>query len=74
VSLFCSPKSADKCPYLIRNGEETGVINSLIVRSVAATSYAPTGEELISVVLIGNLDLDDRTAESGVRKELTGWF
>ena len=31
---------------------------------VVATSYAPTGEELISVVLTGNLDLDDRTAES----------
>lgn len=41
---------------------------------VGATSYAPTGEELISVVLIGNLDLDDRTAESTVRIELTGWF
>ena len=41
---------------------------------VVATSYAPTGEELISIVLIGNLDLDDRTAESTVRKELTGWF
>jgi hypothetical protein len=71
---FAAPKAPINAPYLIRNGEGTGVINSLIVRSVAATSYAPTGEELISVVLIGNLDLDDRTAESTVRKELTGWF
>ena len=50
------------------------MINSLTVPSVVATSYAPAGEELISVVLIGHLALDDKTAESLVRKELTEWF
>jgi phytoene dehydrogenase-like protein len=71
---FAAPKAPINAPYLILNGEGTGVINSLTVPSVVAPSYAPTGEELISIVLIGKLELDDRTAESTVRKELTGWF
>jgi phytoene dehydrogenase-like protein len=71
---FAAPKAPINDPYLILNGEGSGVINSLIVPSVVATSYAPAGENLISVVLIGNLKLDDRTAESAVRKELTEWF
>lgn len=71
---FVAPKAPINDPFLILNGEGTGVINSLTVPSVVATSYAPAGEELISVVLIGPLALDDKTAESTVRKELTDWF
>ena len=71
---FAAQKAPINAPYLILNGEGTGVINSLTVPSVVAPSYAPTGEELISIVLIGKLELDDRTAESTVRKELIGWF
>jgi phytoene dehydrogenase-like protein len=71
---FAAPKAPINDPYLILNGEGTGVINSLTVPSVAAASYAPAGEELISVVLIGHSALDDKTAESTVRKELTSWF
>jgi phytoene dehydrogenase-like protein len=71
---FAAPKAPTNDPYLILNGEGTGVINSLTVPSVVATSYAPAGEELISVVLIGQLALDDKIAESLVRKELTEWF
>jgi phytoene dehydrogenase-like protein len=71
---FAAPKAPINDPYLILNGEGTGVINSLTVPSVVAASYAPAGEALISAVLIGHLALDDKTAESEVRKELTEWF
>jgi phytoene dehydrogenase-like protein len=71
---FAAPKAPINDPYLILNGEGTGMINSLTVPSVVAASYAPAGEALISVVLIGHLALDDKTAESAVRKELTDWF
>jgi phytoene dehydrogenase-like protein len=71
---FAAPKAPINDPYLILNGEGTGAINSLTVPSVIATSYAPAGEALISVVLIGHLELDDKTAESLVRKELIEWF
>ena len=71
---FTAPETPINAPYLILNGEGTGVINSLTVPSDVAPAYAPAGEALISVVLTGHLDLDDRTAESAVRTELTDWF
>ena len=71
---FAAPNAPIKDPYLILNGEGTGLINSLSVPSIVAPSYAPAGEALISVVLLGHLSLDDRSAESVVREELTDWF
>jgi len=71
---FAAEKAPVNDPYLILNGEGTGVINSLTVPSIVAGSYAPAGEALISVVLIGQLAMDDKTAESAVRKELADWF
>ncbi|MGD8524141.1 MAG: NAD(P)/FAD-dependent oxidoreductase [Desulfobacterales bacterium] len=61
-------------PYLILNGDRTGWVNSLTVPSVVAPTYAPAGQHLISVVVLGHLDADDATAETIVRKELGAWF
>ena len=75
LCLYFTAKQAPiNDPYLILNGEEKSLINSLTVPSIVSTSYAPAGQELISVVLLGHLALDDKAAESAVRKELTGWF
>jgi phytoene dehydrogenase-like protein len=71
---FAAQNAPINDPYLILNGEGTGVINSVTVPSIVAPSYAPAGEELISVVLLGHLEIDNKTAESLVRKELTEWF
>ena len=71
---FTNKEAPVQDPYLVLNGEGNGIINSLTVPSVVAPSYAPAGQHLISVVLIGNLDLDHKTAETAVRKELTDWF
>ncbi len=73
--LYFAAKAAPiRAPYLVLNGETTGMINSVSVPSIVAPSYAPAGEALISVVLIGHLSQDSRDAESVVRKELTHWF
>jgi len=61
-------------PYLILNGDAIGWVNSLTVPSIVAPSYAPSGQHLISVVVIGHLDADDISVESIVRKELAEWF
>jgi phytoene dehydrogenase-like protein len=75
ICLYFSAKEAPiKKPYLVLNGEGSGVINSLTVPSLVSKSYAPAGEELISVVVIGDLSLDDKSVESKVRKELFDWF
>jgi len=61
-------------PYLVLNCEGTGWVNSLTVPSIVAPNYAPAGQHLISVVVIGHRSADDNTAEASVRRELTGWF
>jgi phytoene dehydrogenase-like protein len=71
---FAAGQAPIEDPYLILNGEETGRINSVTVPSTVAPSYAPAGQSLISVVLIGDPDMDDVEAESMVRNELTVWF
>ncbi|UCD78853.1 MAG: FAD-dependent oxidoreductase [Desulfobacterales bacterium] len=61
-------------PYLILNGDGDGWVNSLTIPSIVAPTYAPAGQHLISVVVVGHLDADDATVETMVRKELTEWF
>ncbi len=61
-------------PYLVLNGEGRGLVNSLTVPSIVAPNYAPAGQHLISVVVIGRLNIDDRSVEAVVREELTQWF
>lgn len=71
---FAARKPPIAEPYLILNGDGSGWVNSLTVPSIVAPTYAPAGQHLISVVVIGHLDADDTFAETIVRKELTGWF
>lgn len=61
-------------PYLVLNGEGSGWVNSLTVPSVVAPTYAPDGQHLVSVVVIGHMEADDHTVERTVRSELTEWF
>lgn len=61
-------------PYIVLNGEGRGLVNSLTVPSIVARNYAPAGQHLISVVVIGRLNIDDRSVEAVVREELTQWF
>jgi phytoene dehydrogenase-like protein len=61
-------------PFLILNGDRTGWINSLTVPSLVAPSYAPPGQTLISIVVIGRLSADDISVEAAVRGQLTDWF
>jgi phytoene dehydrogenase-like protein len=61
-------------PYLVLNGNGTGWVNSLTVPSLVVPSYAPAGQALVSVVVIGHMSADDATAENMVRRELSEWF
>jgi phytoene dehydrogenase-like protein len=61
-------------PLLILNGEGKGPINSLCFPSNVASSYAPEGNSLISVTIIGNPDQSDQQLESAVRAQLKEWF
>lgn len=71
---FAAEKPPIDEPYLILNGDRTGWVNSLTVPSIVAPSYAPAGQHLISVVVIGHMNADDPSVEGAVREELTEWF
>jgi phytoene dehydrogenase-like protein len=71
---FAAKKPPIDRRYLILNGDGTGWVNSLTIPSIVAPTYAPAGQQLVSVVVIGQMEAADESVEDTVRKELTEWF
>ena len=61
-------------PTLMLNGTGRGRVNNVAVMSDVAPGYAPVGEALLSVSVLGEVSQDDAALEACVRKELTEWF
>jgi phytoene dehydrogenase-like protein len=61
-------------PILVLNGMGQGLVNNLHVADRVARTYAPVGQHLISVTVLGNPEGDDATLETAVRQELQEWF
>jgi len=57
--------------WLVLNGERRGPINNLCVPSNVASGYAPSGQSLVAVTVLGQMD-EEREPE--VRNQLTEWF
>jgi phytoene dehydrogenase-like protein len=60
-------------PYLVLNGTGRGLINSLLCPSNLSEHYAPPGQTLVTVNLIGARREPEAT-ESDLRAELVQWF
>lgn len=67
---FAAPRTPIKGPWLVLNGEGTGPVNNVCVPSEVHASYAPAGQNLVSVTVLD----DFRDIELSVRTQLTGWF
>lgn len=61
-------------PVLMLNGDGHGRINSVVVPSQVSPAYAPPGQALISVSLIGVPDEPDADVLASVQRELETWF
>jgi phytoene dehydrogenase-like protein len=61
-------------PLLILNGEGQGPVNSLAIPSLVAPAYAPEGQALIAVTIIGLPALRDDQLTEAVRSQLAKWF
>jgi hypothetical protein len=59
---------------LLLNADGDGPINSLVVPSLLSPRYAPAGESLISVNVVGMPSQSDVELEKAVRVQLQGWF
>lgn len=77
-STTCLYFAADKAPIgepiLALNGTGRGLVNNVCVPSNVAPLYAPKGQALVSVSVIGSPQTDDDTLITATRKEMTAWF
>jgi protoporphyrinogen oxidase len=70
---FACDNAPIKEPILVLNGEKTGPINNLCVLSNVSSDYAPPGQALISVTVLGTKK-DHDALEKAVRSQLEEWF
>lgn len=61
-------------PILVLGGGSRGPINNLAVMNMVSPSYAPEGDNLISVTVVGWPTRDDQTLVQMVRGQLKRWY
>jgi phytoene dehydrogenase-like protein len=59
---------------LVLSGSARGPINNVAVLNLVAPTYAPKGEFLISVTVVGMPSRDDQTVAMQVRTQLKRWY
>jgi phytoene dehydrogenase-like protein len=70
---FAADEPPIREPILVLNGDGTGPINNFCVPSQVAPGYAPPGQSLISVTVLGEQADQHRLVEQ-VRDQLKEWF
>lgn len=71
---FAAPEPPINEPLLILNATGQGPINNLVVPSLLSSSYAPAGQSLVAVSVMGDPAQDDDRLEAEVRRQLGEWF
>lgn len=71
---FAADQSPINRPILVLNGNGAGPINNICAPSDVAPSYAPAGQALISVSVLGNHGMDGNGLLRQVRSQLTEWY
>lgn len=70
---FSAPQPPINDPTLVLNGDGTGPINNLCVPSQVSARYAPAGQSLVSVTVLGDHP-DEQQLLSQVQTQLLEWF
>jgi phytoene dehydrogenase-like protein len=71
---FAAPAPPINEPMLVLNATGEGPINNLVVPSLLSPAYAPDGQSLIAVSVLGIPEKDDVHLEADVRGQLGEWF
>jgi phytoene dehydrogenase-like protein len=61
-------------PILVLDATGQGPVNSLVVPTLLSRDYAPAGDSLIAVNVLGVPAQNDAALEADVRTQLRGWF
>lgn len=71
---YAAPLPPFRESLLVLNGDGHGPINNLCVVSNVAKSYAPAGQSLMSVSIVGKPEPDADDSEHSVRRQLREWY
>ena len=71
---FAAAQPPLEAAILVLNGDGTGPINNLSVPSNVAPSYAPPGQALVSVSIIGSKANTSANLLNEVRQQLRAWY
>ena len=61
-------------PILVLNATGQGPVRSLVVPTLLSRDYAPAGNSLIAINVLGIPLQDDAMLEAAVREQMRGWF
>jgi phytoene dehydrogenase-like protein len=70
---FATDQSLYADPAIVLNANDHPLVNHLVQLTNIAPSYAPTGQHLLSVTVLGSDDSDETLARR-CREELASWF
>jgi phytoene dehydrogenase-like protein len=71
---FAAREAPIKEPVLILNGEDVKPINSVVIPSNVSSAYAPAGQSLITVNVLGIPEQNEEELVYLVRGQLAQWF
>ncbi|MBS1990711.1 MAG: NAD(P)/FAD-dependent oxidoreductase [Cyanobacteria bacterium SZAS LIN-3] len=72
---FSAPKAPLDEAILVLNGDGDGPVNNLAVMSNVSSEYAPAGQSLISLTVLGETGpIDDQRLSESVLKQMHNWF
>jgi len=71
---YAAPEPPVADPILVLNGNNKWPINNACVLSQVAPEYAPEGQSLVSVTVLGKNTSSDAALEAAVRHQLLRWF
>ncbi len=72
---FAAPESPEEEAILVLNGRDEGVVNNLCVMSQVSEHYAPKGQALVSVAVLGEgLKMEEAELIDAVTSQLSEWY
>ena len=71
---FAAPEAPIDEPILVLGGSGRGLINNLAVMSNVSPSYAPAGQHLVCVTVVGLPTRDERSLITNISGQLKRWF
>lgn len=73
-AYFASDTSLYAGPRLLLNADPDAFVNHAVQLSNVALTYAPAGQHLLSVAVIGASDLTDEAIANRCRADISAWF